>query len=66
MAAISNNINFLQPGDSGAWLLDERGKVLGLIIAGNAGKSSDTAYYTPIDLLLKDVKDKAGLDLEVM
>ena len=51
-------------GDSGAWILNEQGQVLGMIIAGY-GKGF-TTYYTPIILMLDDMENHTGLKLEVM
>ena len=56
--------SFVAHGDSGAWILDMSGKVLGMIIAGD--KTGCTAFYTPIGMMLHDMKERTGLKLEVM
>ena len=55
---------FAREGDSGAWILDLIGRVLGLQIGGDM--DGKIAFYTPFDLLLKDIRQETGLDLEVM
>ena len=55
---------FIKEGDSGAWILDIIAQALGLLIGGDL--DGDIAFYTPFDLLLKDIRQETGLDLEVM
>ena len=55
---------FIKGGDSGAWILHSLGQVLGLQIGGDM--DWEIVFYTPFDLLLKDIRQKTGLDLEVM
>ena len=64
MTASNLNTGFSLPGDSGAWILNEQGQVLGMIIAG-IGNGLIT-YYTPIILMLDDMENHTGLKLEVM
>ena len=56
--------DFIIQGDSGAWILDDVNRALGLLIGGDL--YGDIAFYTPFDLLLKDIRQETGLDLEVM
>lgn len=56
--------SFAERGDSGAWILDMKGEVLGMIFAGDPMRH--TAYYTPLDMMLEDMKEHTGLELEVM
>ena len=55
---------FILEGDSGAWILDDTERALGLLIGGDLDE--DIVFYTPFDLLLKDIRQETGLDLEVM
>ena len=56
--------SFVAHGDSGAWILDMSGNVLGMIIGGDT--TGCTAFYTPIDMMLHDMEKRTGLGLEVM
>ena len=64
MTAANLNTGISKPGDSGAWILNEQGQVLGMILGGD--EKGYTAYYTPIILMLDDMENHTGLKLEVM
>ena len=64
MTAINLRTGFSIHGDSGAWILNEQGQVLGMTFGGD--EKGLTTFYTPIILMLDDMKKHTGLELEVM
>ena len=54
----SNDIStpFSLPGDSGSWVLNRRGQLGGLLLAGQEGMS--WSYVTPISVVLADIEAK--------
>ncbi|MBZ6376387.1 MAG: hypothetical protein LBE67_15785 [Kocuria palustris] len=52
-------LHFSQGGDSGALVFTESHVVVGMLIGGvisNSGFESTCSYFTPIDVLVKDIK----------
>ena len=64
MTASNIRKGFSIHGDSGAWILNEQGQVLGMTFGGD--EKGLTTFYTPIILMLDDMKTHTGLELEVM
>ena len=64
MTAINLRTGFSIHGDSGARILNEQRQVLGMIFGGD--DKGLTTFYTPIILMLDDMKKHTGLELEVM
>ena len=64
VTAVNLISGFAENGDSGAWILNEQGQVLGMIIGGY--EKGFTAFYTPIILMLEDMEKLTGLKLDVM
>lgn len=50
---------FTQGGDSGSWLIDAGGRLAGLIFGGQ-GPPQLFTYFTPIEIVLNDIKKKTG------
>lgn len=52
-------------GDSGAWLVDEEGKLLGIVHGGDRGRG--VCYVIPIHDVFEDIKHMTGfaVDLEI-
>lgn len=51
-------MSFAQRGDSGAFVLNGRGRLVGLLIAGQ--EELNTAYVTPIEEVMRDIQDVTG------
>ncbi|KAA8894215.1 hypothetical protein FN846DRAFT_434646 [Sphaerosporella brunnea] len=45
-------------GDSGAWIFDPFGSVIGMILGHNSG--SNLTYFTPMHAIFKDIKELTG------
>lgn len=56
---VSKDMPFAENGDSGAWVLNMSGQVVGMIFAGD--KADGTALIAPMDLIVKDIEDKLGI-----
>jgi hypothetical protein len=54
---------FSQKGNSGSLFFDERGNAIGLLWGGPTAKG-DVAFYTSLDLIVKDIRDKK-LDIKM-
>ncbi|KAM5347227.1 hypothetical protein ACJ41O_010232 [Fusarium nematophilum] len=60
-------VDFSWDGDSGSCVWDLGGRIGGMLTGGNGDKTNggfDVSYVTPIEWLLKDIKDK-GFDVEL-
>lgn len=53
---------FTQGGDSGAWICDTFGSLVGLAWGNTA---SDATYYTPIALIIADIEARTGMKVEL-
>lgn len=49
---------FSQAGDSGAWVLNMEGNVVGMITSGN--EATKISYYTPISTIIGDIERVTG------
>ncbi|KMQ43691.1 hypothetical protein HL42_5620 [Trichophyton rubrum] len=56
---VNENMPFAKHGDSGAWVLNMSGQVVGMIFAGD--KADGTTLIAPMDLIVKDIEDKVGI-----
>ncbi|EWG40802.1 hypothetical protein FVEG_15178 [Fusarium verticillioides 7600] len=58
---------FSEDGDSGSCILDMYGRVGGMLTGGKPAQKddSDISYATPIDWLLKDIKQESGLNVKL-
>ena len=54
---------FNKAGDSGSWIFDENGDLLGLLWGGCV-KSSD-CYFTPIQYIIADIEQYTGKKVEM-
>lgn len=56
---------FAEPGDSGAFLFDRLGQVVGILIGGF--KRKETVYFTPIENIFDDIKEVTGaIDVQIV
>lgn len=55
----NDGVSFSEPGDSGAWVINTKGEVVGVVTGGNNGVS----YIKPIKTILKDISKETGLTL---
>ncbi|KAF3901827.1 hypothetical protein AA313_de0207409 [Arthrobotrys entomopaga] len=60
----SRGIPFAANGDSGSLVLNQALQVVGVLTAGNDALRP-FAYFTPIKLVLSDIKEQTGLELEL-
>lgn len=57
----TNGSKFTVPGDSGAFVLDTEGALVGLLWGGPRGKGHDgNGYVTPITEVLRDIEHQTG------
>ena len=52
---------FNERGDSGSWILDQMGYVVGLLWGG----THSVCYFTPIGLVLADIETRTGMRVEL-
>ncbi|EPS43330.1 hypothetical protein H072_2684 [Dactylellina haptotyla CBS 200.50] len=52
------NREFAEGGDSGSWVLNTKGELVGMVFAEN--EDLHLAYLTPIKLILEDIKRQTG------
>jgi len=57
------NEQFNQGGDSGSWILDAGGNLVGLLWGGCSG--SDDCYFTPIKDVIDDIEERTGKKVEM-
>ncbi|EEQ31269.1 hypothetical protein McanMca71_006840 [Microsporum canis] len=50
---------FAKPGDSGSWVLNMSGQVIGLLFGGDVADGS--AMVMPMNLVVKDIEEKVGI-----
>ncbi|KAF8250424.1 hypothetical protein K440DRAFT_659429 [Wilcoxina mikolae CBS 423.85] len=50
-------------GDSGAWIFDDFGSVVGMILGRN--DRTGLTYFTPIDAIFKDIKKTLGFEVRL-
>ena len=53
---------FATPGDSGSLVFNVNGDIIGLIF----GCGNNRAYFTPIKMVLEDIRTQTGLILEFL
>ncbi|KDB23805.1 hypothetical protein H109_04305 [Trichophyton interdigitale MR816] len=56
---VNKDMHFAKNGDSGAWVLNMSGQVVGMVFAGD--KADGTALIAPMDLIVEDIEDKVGI-----
>lgn len=57
---------FQGPGDSGAWLVNKDGRLVGLLFGGPAGKHClGPGYFTPIAAVLSDIRARTGHEVSL-
>ena len=54
---------FADFGDSGGFVVDKSGALVGLLIAGSEGKG--TGYVTPIQAVWDDIRTQTGREIEL-
>lgn len=64
---VTRNGNFQGPGDSGAWVVDATGAMVGLLFGGPKGKDHEgSGYVTPIAAILADIKARTGYEASLV
>lgn len=48
-------------GDSGSWILNEVGQLVGLLWGG----THSVCYFTPIQMVLDDIEARTGMKVEL-
>ena len=56
-------LSFNAPGDSGSWILNEVGYLVGFLWGGNDGDFS--CYFTPIKEVIEDIEGKTKRDVKM-
>lgn len=54
--------SFAKKGDSGAFVLNREGKLVGILIAGNKA-TTGVVYVTPIQAVVDDIHAQTGYDV---
>lgn len=65
----SSSAGFAQGGDSGAFVVNSRGLLVGILIGGPSGAGhTGHGYVTPVESIITDVEEQTGykLDLPVL
>jgi len=57
----SSDTTFSKPGDSGSWILNASGDLVGMLWGG----SNNVGYFTPIGLVLNDVETRTGWKVQL-
>jgi len=48
------------PGDSGSWILDNEGDLVGLLFAGTGAEYKSRSLVMPIETIIQDIEDQTG------
>lgn len=66
-----DGLAFAAPGDSGAFVLNRQGELMGLLIGGPLEKGQDgvrptgAGYVTPIEAVFADIQAQTGYNVEL-
>jgi hypothetical protein len=56
--AMNGGSTFGLSGDSGSWVLDSLGRLVGLLLAGQ--EATNHCYVTPISVVIEDIETSLG------
>ncbi len=57
---------FSEDGDSGAWVLNRHGDLVGMIWGAANDREQKYCYFTPIAVLKKDIEEQTGMEVELV